>query len=153
MDRFGRMTMWQVVAAIVVVDVFAVGMGMGVPFFAILAGFPIGWFLARRFMSAGEGTLSVLRVCLRGSIAVSAGTFVLMLAIWGPRIPLVFGPGFDAAAWGLPLVLYTSTASFWGWMALMIVVSPVLQMLAAAFGVYLTVLSQGSRSNAVDSSG
>ena len=29
-------------------DVFLIGMGMGVPFFAILLGFGVGWWLARR---------------------------------------------------------------------------------------------------------
>ncbi|MCX6539756.1 MAG: hypothetical protein NT151_12605 [Acidobacteria bacterium] len=33
------------IAAFVAIDVVAVGLGMGVPIFAILLGFPVGWFL------------------------------------------------------------------------------------------------------------
>jgi len=116
------------IAALVLADLVAVGMGMGVPAFAILLGFPAGWWLAR---SRG------LRGALRWGGALVAFTFVMMLAIWGPSIRLIADPAFDAAEWGIPLVLYTSAASFWGWQALMIVISPGLQFMAVATGAAL----------------
>ena len=110
-------------ALLALIDVVAVGLGMGVPAFAILFGFVAGWWVART-----RG----LRTALTWGAGLAGLTLAMMLVIWGTRLGMVNQPGFDAAEWGIPLVLYTSTASFWGWMALMIVVSPVLQFMASA---------------------
>jgi hypothetical protein len=32
----------------IIIDVLCVGIGMGVPFFSIILGFPVGWYLAKR---------------------------------------------------------------------------------------------------------
>ena len=86
-----------------------------------------------------------MRPVLLGSLAegcVVAGlTFSLMAVIWGSQLGLIAEPGFDSADWGIPLILYTSTPSFWGWMALMIAVSPVLQLIAWAFASQVTTLA------------
>lgn len=125
-------------------DVVMVGGGMGVPIFAILAGFPMGWHSAR--LRARDGELApALAGSLRDGTLVSGLTLLMMAAIWGSQLRLVFQPGFDAAEWGIPLVLYTSTASFWGWMALMIVVSPLLQLLAFSFGSLVGALATVGR--------
>jgi hypothetical protein len=52
----------------------------------------------------------------------------------------VFDPVADLANFGIPLILYDPTASFIGWLALMIVISPFLQFLMALFGAHLTLL-------------
>ena len=114
------------------IDVVAVGMGMGVPAFAILLGFPAGWWVART-----RG----LRTALLWGAALAALTLAMMLVIWGPQFALISAPDFDAAEWGIPLVLYTSEASFWGWQALMIVISPVLQFMASATAAALVSAS------------
>jgi len=115
--------------ALAVLDVISVGAGMGVPVFAILLGFVVGWRLARR-----HG----LRRALTRSALLSGLTLAMMIAIWAPKFALLAQPGFDASEWGIPLVLYTSTASFFGWQALMIAGGPVLQFMAAATSAALT---------------
>jgi hypothetical protein len=128
-----------------VLEILAVGAGMGVPIFAIVLGLPIGWWLARRHGLGREVTRPVLRDILMAALVASLMTFGLMIAIWAPQFSLLAKPGFDAAKWGIPLILYTSRASFFGWMALMIVVSPVLQLLATVFGAYVTLLAEAGR--------
>ena len=34
----------------IIIDVLCVGLGMGVPFFSIILGFPVGWYLAKRIL-------------------------------------------------------------------------------------------------------
>ncbi|PKQ15778.1 MAG: hypothetical protein CVT67_07955 [Actinobacteria bacterium HGW-Actinobacteria-7] len=126
--RLDRRALWVVLA---LVDLVAVGAGMGVPLFAILWGFPVGWWLAR---SRG------LHEALGGGALLAGLTAAVMLALWGPQLRFLADPGFDAKAWGIPLVLYTSRASFIGWEILMMVISPVLQFMASATAAALTVL-------------
>lgn len=137
--------LWRVNLPYIVIgllDVFAIGLGMGVPVFAIILGAGLGWWLVRR----GPGVLpevspvpagpsvprSALRTLLAQALTVSAVTFIVMLAVWGPSIPFAFDAGFDAAGFGIPLLLYTPHASMIGWLVLMIVVSPLLQFAAIA---------------------
>jgi hypothetical protein len=42
-------------------------------------------------------------------------------------------PAADIAHFGIPLILYEPVASFIGWIVLMVLISPFLQALAAAF--------------------
>lgn len=105
------------------VDVLATGFGMGVPFFTIILGFFVGGWLA------GQRDL---RFALRWSAIYAGLTFVMMAVIWGPKFALLADPAFSAKDFGIPLILYTSTASFLGWQALMIFGGPVLQFMASA---------------------
>ena len=114
-------------------DVFAIGFGMGVPIFAILLGFPVGWWLARR--RAAEGvSRDAMRAALVWAGLLAAASAVVLAIVWGPQVPNAFDPDFDAKAFGIPLILYTSQASMIGWLALMIVISPVLQGMAVLTG-------------------
>ena len=129
----GRGRPWRRIAALGVLDVFAVGAGMGVPVFAIALGFAAGWWLARRLG---------LRRALAWSAGLAGLTFVMMALIWGPQLTLLADPAFDAAAWGIPLVLYTSRPSFLAWEAAMIVGGPVLQFMACATTTALVVAAR-----------
>jgi len=131
---------WSWLIGASVVDVLLVGAGMGVPVFAILGGFGLGWYSARRRLRAHEATRSVLLGSLIEACLIAGLTFLQMAAIWGSQVGKIAEPGFESATWGIPLILYTSVASFWGWMALMIVISPVLQLLAWTFASDVTVL-------------
>jgi len=123
-----------------VLDVLCVGIGMGVPVFCVLLGFPVGWYLARRAMLTAQTAGRVLGAVLKYTIATCAFTFVVMAIIWGPCMVLLFDQGFDLAHFGHPMILFTPKASFIGWLVLMVFVSPCLQLLTTVFAAYLVVL-------------
>ncbi len=114
-------------------DLLAVGAGMGVPIFAILFGFLVGWFAPRVLAEGAPDVRSLLRRCVVAALLTSAFTFLLMLLIWGPMTRMLFDPAADIANFGIPMILYEPVASFVGWIVLMVCISPFLQALAAAF--------------------
>ncbi len=149
--------LWRVNLPYIVIgllDVFAIGLGMGVPVIAIILGAGFGWWLVRR----GPGVLpemppvpagpavprSAIRTLLAQALAVSAVTFIVMLAVWGPSIPFAFDSGLDTAGFGIPLILYTPHASMIGWLVLMIVISPLVQF-AAVVATGALALARGPR--------
>jgi hypothetical protein len=121
------------VLAFLLLDLLAVGAGMGVPIFAILFGFPVGWFAPRVLADTDPDLRSQLRKCVTVALLTSAFTLLLMLAIWGPFLRMLSDPAADIAHFGIPLILYEPVASFLGWIVLMVLISPFLQALAAAF--------------------
>jgi hypothetical protein len=126
---------WRWILIFLVVDIICAGMGMGVPFFNILLGFPLGWFLARKFVSE--------RRVFKYSFFTSAFTFLIMAIIWS-LAPLTYlsDPTKDIANFGEPQILFTPVASFYGWLVLMIFISPFLQLLTTIFAAYVTLLFQ-----------
>ncbi len=123
-------------------DVICVGLGMGVPFFCILLGFPCGLYLTRRMLLAAPGTREALRSVFALSAAAASVTLVLMAVIWGQaQLPMLLDPAADLAHFGIPLILYSPRASFIGWFVLMVLISPFLQLLMALFGSYLVLLA------------
>jgi hypothetical protein len=131
---------------IALANVFAVGLGMGVPFFAILLGFPVGWWLVRRFQRAagpaGLDPATGLRQLLVWGAGLAGVTLLLALVIWSPQIPNALDSAFDTTSFGIPLILYTPHASMIGWLVLMIVVSPVLQWMAVLTGGALALVTK-----------
>lgn len=126
------------VIAVAITDVFLIGVGMGVPLFAILFGFPVGWRIARRSRMTGLRCEETRKVV--GWAAALAGvTCVMMLVVWGVSIPTAFAPSVDADKLGIPLILYTPRASIIAWLLLMIVVSPILQYMATVTAALTTV--------------
>ena len=127
--------LFRFAVAYAIFDVVLAGIGMGVPFFCILAGFVIGWYLP----SAPSTTKT--RQGLRGSIvlavAVAMFTVFVMFVIWSPAIAQAMDPAFDYEGFGIPQILFDPVASYIGWMLLMIVVSPILQMLTMVFSASL----------------
>jgi hypothetical protein len=121
------------VIAFIVLDIVAVGVGMGVPIFAILLGFAVGWFLPSVCLSAASDVRQLLRLCLVSAGITSSLTCLLMLVIWGPFTRMLFDPLADIANFGIPLILYEPKASFIGWIVLMVILSPFLQALATGF--------------------
>ncbi|MDZ4167946.1 MAG: hypothetical protein U1E08_09680 [Coriobacteriia bacterium] len=119
------------IAAIVIglLNVFAIGLGMGVPIFAIGLGFPVGWWFATR-PGAGPIARATLLQLVLAAAGLAGSSLVVLAVVWGPQVPNAFDPAFDAAAFGIPLILYGSQASMIGWLVLMMLVSPVLQFLA-----------------------
>jgi len=122
------------VLAYLAADTLCVGAGMGVPIFPILLGFVVGWLLPRVVAPAGSPGHPTRRAILRAAFLASFYTFLLMLIIWGPTIPMLWDQEADLANFGIPMILYEAKASFIGWEVLMIAISPFLQLLAIVFG-------------------
>jgi hypothetical protein len=118
------------IAAFLVLDILAVGLGMGVPIFAILLGFPLGWFLPDFLGLPDPLAAPDLKRLLRYCLLTSLVTLLLMAIIWLPALRLLAGPTGDIANFGVPMILYEPLASFIGWIVLMVFISPALQMLA-----------------------
>ncbi len=135
-----RLKPWLGWVLVALVDVLAVGVGMGVPIFAIAWGFPVGWYAARSAGLFESREPARFRKAFLGSAAIACLTLGMMAVIWGPQVAKLADPAFNAAEWGIPLVLYTSTASFIGWLALMIVISPVLQLMSSVFTAYVIAM-------------
>jgi hypothetical protein len=123
-----------------VLDTLCVGMGMGVPIFCILFGFPVGWVVAALVTSRTRVMQDVLNRILLYALIASAFTFLVMVIIWGPVSTMLLDPSADLANFGIPMILYSPMASFIGWLALMMIVSPFLQLLMMLFGAYLGLL-------------
>jgi len=114
-------------------DLVAIGAGMGVPIFAILLGFVVGWFLPQIIVSAESDLVQVLKRCLMASLLTSCLTAVVMMIIWIPTTKMLLDSSADFVNFGIPMILYDPRASFIGWILLMVVVSPFLQVLSTAF--------------------
>jgi hypothetical protein len=148
MDRILRLNTKTAFAVFVIVDLVCVGMGMGVPLACILFGFFVGWYIAKRATIATANVRDVFRGVFVQAIVTAAFTFVVMSLIWGRTIPMIFNPSADFQNFGHPFILYDPKLSFIGWLVLMILISPFLQLLTTIFGSYLTLLHWvRSRSN------
>jgi hypothetical protein len=125
------------IAVYLVLDVIAVGLGMGVPIFAILFGFVVGWVLPRWLAGSASSMRQLLSRILRWAAASAAWTFLQMAVIWVRTVPMLFDPSVDIAQFGHPMILYEPVPSFIGWIVLMVLVSPFLQLLTTVFAATL----------------
>jgi len=121
------------IIAYCLLDLLAVGAGMGVPIFAILFGFVVGWFVPQLLFRDVSDLHRLLNKCLFGSFLTSCFTFLLMIIIWVPTARMLLDPSADFVNFGIPMILYDPRASFIGWLLLMTVISPILQILSSAF--------------------
>ncbi len=133
MNKFLSRKFLRPLLVFVLLDLFAVGLGMGIPIFAICLGFVAGWFFPSILLSAASNLRQLLRLCLTAACLTSIFTLLLMLIIWGPFVQMLFDPSADSANFGIPMILYEPTASFIGWVVLMIVISPFLQAISTIF--------------------
>jgi fructose-specific phosphotransferase system IIC component len=125
-------------AAYAILDVLFAGLGMGTAAFCIVLGLPVGWFAARRAEFYVPELRGALTRSLRYALMTSGITVLIMLAIWGRLIPYLFERVTDPGNMGLPLDLYSTKASLYGWLVLMVGVGPAFQFLVTVFGSYLT---------------
>ncbi len=133
-------------------DIFCVGLGMGVPFFCILLGFVAGWYLARKGVSVSGLDERALRFIFKGGLLTAAVTLLFLLFVWSRAIFMVFDPSADLAHYGIPLILFEPRASFLGWLGLMLFVAPFLQFLMTLYGAQLTALRLLSKNRKDDHS-
>ncbi len=118
---------------------FFAGIGMGVPFFCIMFGFPVGWYITKNLALRETNFSTILNEILKYALYTSLFTFILMLGIWGPLSTMLLVPGADFANTGIPMILYDPKISFVGWIILMIFISPFLQLLTTVFASNLAL--------------
>ncbi len=139
MEKLTRIGTRSFAVLYALVDLMCVGAGMGVPIFCILLGFPLGWYITRRsFVSEGHSRLLYTKI-LRSSILAAAFTFLSMAVIWGIGVVMFLHSSGDVRNFGHPFILFDPKASFIGWLVLMIVVSPFLQLLTTIFASFLAL--------------
>jgi prolipoprotein diacylglyceryltransferase len=147
MDKMIKLGNKTVVIIYLIIDIICVGAGMGVPIFCIILGFPLGWFIARRTAASAPDPHSMNKTILKLTFLASAFTFLLMIVIWGRTIPMLFNPRSDFQNFGHPFILYDPKMSFIGWLVLMMIVSPFLQLLATIFASFVTLVRIGRESS------
>lgn len=140
MDKIFSLNFKIVLVLFIIIDLLCVAMGMGVPFFCILFGFPVGWYITRRSAIAAESVNDLFQKGFIYAVITSIFTFLVMIIIWGPTMAMLFDPYADFENFGIPLILYDPKISFVGWQVLMILISPFLQLLTTIFASYLTLL-------------
>ena len=139
-EKFFHLKPLHALGIFIVLNTLCVGLGMGVPIFNILFGFVVGWYIVRMVTTATEDIREILSKILLYAIVTSIVTFVEMALIWGLCIPMLFDPNANLATFGIPQILYTPKPSFIGWLVLMIVISPFLQLLTTMFGAQVMLL-------------
>ena len=146
MRNFLRKRSGQIIIYILL-DLLTIAMGMGVPFFTILLGFPVGFLIPSIVTDNPVLSPTFLRAILRVSLIASMISFLLLGALWLPSLSWMFDPSRDLTYYGIPMILYTPLASFIGWMVLMVVISPFLQFLMALFGSITRLVFSSDRWN------
>ena len=149
---FSAKPVWQVIGYLIV-DTVCVGLGMGVPIFCIFFGFGVGWILVKSITLTVTDLQQVFAKVFKYAIITASFTLLGMLLLWGPFASYLFNPAKDLAQTGIPMILYEPRASFIGWIVLMVLISPFLQLLTTLFSAYLTMFAwvkqQGNAQKAV----
>jgi hypothetical protein len=128
---------WKIIIVYAFICIILAGIGMGVPILNIMSGFFIGWFAVLRAERLyNELRYRMSRILLYSTICAVI-TMAVMLAIWGRTIPLVFGPVSELENFGHPMILFDPRLSFIGWLVLMIIISPFLQLMTSIFSAFL----------------
>ena len=139
MHRIFILRYWIILIIYAVICTIIAGIGMGVPILNILSGFIIGWFAAIRAGRLYKDLRNKMSRTLVYSIICAAITMAVMLAVWGRTIPLLFDPLADLENFGHPMILFDPRLSFFGWLVLMIFISPFLQLLTSIFSAFLVL--------------
>ncbi len=124
----------------ILIDLMCVGAGMGVPIFCILLGFPLGWYITKRVSASTEQLYQKYHNICKFSLFASVFTFMVMLIVWGGAILININSSSDIQNFGHPYILYDPETSFIGWLFLMIIISPFLQLLTTIFAVFITLI-------------
>ena len=118
-------------------NLMATGAGMGVPIFNIILGFIFGHYIGKSV--TGISAIRIKKLFQQGFL-ITAMTFIMMLVIWLPALKWITDPQLDVANFGHPFFLYDPLISFIGWIALMILISPLLQLLAIVFTGVIAII-------------
>jgi len=123
-----------------IIDLICVGLGMGIPIFCILFGFLVGCYIARIVPSPTNTISQTMRKFLFYAIATSFFTFAVMTILWGRWAVILLDANTDYSNLGIPMILFEPKASFIGWLVLMIIISPFLQLLTTLFASIVTMV-------------
>jgi hypothetical protein len=140
MKKFFKIKLVWMLFTYIIVDILCAGSGMGVPIFCILLGFLAGWVIIRIILLRSNDLNEILKKSFKYGIVTTLITFLLMVIIWGGAIIVFFNHNYDFKTFGHPLILYDPKLSFIGWLALMIVISPLLQLLTTVFSFYMSLI-------------
>jgi len=147
MKKILKLKLFWLFSIYAIIDFLCVGAGMGVPIFCILLGFLTGYVIMRKLMSETNNLNKILNKSVKYGIISSLITFLFMLLIWGISIMNFFNKHYDFKNFGNPLILYDPKASFVGWIVLMILISPFLQLLTTIFSFYITLVINKNNDN------
>jgi len=147
---FSRRHLFSIIAFFFL-DILAVGVGMGVPVFAILFGLMVGWIVPSFLLPGVKSMHQLLKECLLVSTLASCLTFLMMLIIWGPFARMLLDPSADFVKFGIPMILYDPKVSFIGWIILMVFISPVLQLQLTLFSSVVRIIWLLPNSRKLDS--
>ncbi len=128
----------------IIIFIILSGIGMGVPILNIFFGFWVGWYSTRRAKILYNEQKKRFSKIFIYSLFCAGITLIMMLAIWGSTIPMLFDPTADLANFGHPMILYDPRISFMGWLVLMIIISPILQLMASIFSAFITLMTARS---------
>jgi len=141
LNKFITLRYWILILLAVFILTISSGIGTGVPLLNILFGFLAGWYAARRAQALYGDRKRILQKIFIYSLFCAGVSLVIMLAIWARTIPLLFDPAADIANFGHPMILYEPRMSFIGWLVLMIIISPILQLMASIFSAFITLMA------------
>ncbi len=139
MNKFFTLKYWILIVISVLATTILTGIGMGVPILNILFGFIIGWYAVKRALLLYDNLEERLSKIFIYCIFCSGITLILMLGIWGSKISMLFNPLSDYKNFGHPMILFDPKLSFIGWLVLMIIISPFLQLIASIFSAFITL--------------
>jgi len=141
LKKFFTLHYWILILLSILIFTVLSGIGMGVPVLNILFGFVVGWYSTRRAQALYRDRKKRLPKIFIYSLFCAGVTLAIMLAIWGRTIPMIFDPAADLANFGHPMILFDPRISFIGWLVLMIVISPFLQLMASIFSAFITLIA------------
>ena len=140
MNKLLELNAKGVIIIYILIDLICVGAGMGVPIFCILLGFPLGWYITKRVTASTEQLYQEYHLIFKYSLNASLFTFVIMLIVWVSAILINIHSSSDIQNFGHPYILFDPETSFLGWLILMIVISPFLQLLTTIFAAFITLV-------------
>jgi hypothetical protein len=130
---------WILLIIYTVICIILAGIGMGVPILNILSGFLIGWFAVLRAEKLYNDLRQKMSRVLLYCGLCAAITLGVMLVIWARTIPLAFAPVAELQKFGHPMIFFEPRLSFIGWLVLMIIIAPFLQLLTSVFSAFLAI--------------
>ena len=139
MNKLLTLRLWILLIIYIAICIILAGIGMGVPILNILSGFFIGWFSVLRVEKLYGDMRQKMSLIMIYNTVCAAITMGVMLAIWARTIPMVFAPLAELENFGHPMILFDPRLSFIGWLILMIIISPFLQLLTSVFSAFLAL--------------